>query len=75
VVLLDVEMPGMSGLELFAALRADAATAAIPVIFLTGRTEADELREIEALGPLGILAKPFGVTALPDRVRALLDAR
>src|SRR4051794_28649540 len=73
-ILLDVEMPGMSGLDAFAALRADAATAAIPVIFVTARTSDRDLREIEALGPLGVLAKPFGVTALPGRVRDLLDA-
>jgi DNA-binding response OmpR family regulator len=74
-VLLDVEMPGMSGLETFAALRADAATAAVPVIFLTGRSTEAEIREIEALEPLGVLAKPFGVTALAGQVRALLETR
>ena len=74
-VLLDVEMPGMDGLETFAALRSDPATAAVPVIFLTGRSTEAEIREIEALEPLGVLAKPFGIAELPGLVRALLEAR
>jgi CheY-like chemotaxis protein len=74
-ILLDVEMPGLSGVETLAVLRADPSTAVIPVIFVTGQTSEEEIRVIEALEPLGILAKPFSVVALPGQVRELLDTR
>ena len=46
LILLDVVMPGMDGYEVCARLKADAATKDIPVIFLTGQTEIEDIAEV-----------------------------
>jgi CheY-like chemotaxis protein len=75
-ILLDVIMPGRDGPGTLAALRADAATADIPVVFLTARAdEAEEAARLRALGAAGVLAKPFDPARLPAELRAALDAR
>jgi signal transduction histidine kinase len=66
LILLDVEMAEMDGHELCRRLKADARTAAIPVIFLTGRTNPqDETRALQT-GAVDYIAKPIN----PDVVRA-----
>jgi DNA-binding response OmpR family regulator len=70
-VLLDVEMPGIDGVETLRRLRADPRTAEIPVAFLTAR--GDDPGEREALlraGADAIIAKPFQLPELADAVRA-----
>ena len=59
VILLDVNLEGMDGPATLATLRADARTAAIPVLFLTGSTRDAEVERLRALGANGVLAKPF----------------
>jgi two-component system alkaline phosphatase synthesis response regulator PhoP len=72
VVILDVMLPGISGLEVCRALRADRATAAVPIIMLTARAEeADRVIGLE-LGADDYVAKPFSPNELVARVRALL---
>ncbi|HEX7238887.1 MAG TPA: response regulator, partial [Longimicrobiaceae bacterium] len=59
LILLDVMMPGMNGLEVCRRLRADPATAGIPVVFVTALSDAeDKLQAIEAGGD-DFLTKPF----------------
>lgn len=72
VVVLDWLLPGMDGLEAMAALRADARTTGIPVIFLTGRTHPSEIEQAMAQGAIGCLSKPFNVVTLGDEVGHLL---
>lgn len=72
LILLDVMMPGMDGPTVFAHLREQPQTATIPVVFITARTQASEVRGFEALGALGVLAKPFDPMSLASRVRELL---
>ena len=72
LILLDVMMPGMDGPTTFAYLRENVATAAIPVIFITARTQAAEVREFQALGARSVLAKPFDPMTLAERVRECL---
>lgn len=68
LVLLDVMMPEMDGFSVLRALRARAESAAVPVVFLTARTqEGDEYR---ALGADGVIAKPFEPSLLLEQVRA-----
>ncbi len=72
VILLDMMMPLMDGTATLEALRAQPATAAIPVIFLTAKTVAAEVERMRALGAVGVLTKPFDPRALPADVRGLL---
>ena len=75
LAVLDVMMPGLNGYEVTRQLRADPATAAIPVILLTARVqEADVSRGFEA-GADDYLRKPFSPQELRSRVQALLSRR
>lgn len=69
-VLLDVMMPGMDGPATLAALRADAATAGIPVIFMTAKVQPAEVEQLSSLGAIGVIAKPFDPMTLAAEVRA-----
>lgn len=72
-VLLDWMLPGMDGIEVCRALKADPATAALPVIFLTAVAHAGALAEALAAGAIGVIAKPFNPVTLGDEVRARLS--
>jgi putative two-component system response regulator len=69
LILLDVEMPGASGYEICQLLKEDPATAHIPVIFLTGKTEPAEQIEGLDVGAVDYLAKPINAKLLMARVR------
>jgi putative two-component system response regulator len=73
LILLDVMMPGMSGYEVCAALKANPATAPIPVIFVTALTDtADELEGFEA-GAVDYITKPVSPPVMRARVRTHLS--
>lgn len=71
VVLLDVQMPGMDGPAVLAALQADPRTAEIPVVFLTGEP-ADGDAALLSLGARGVLRKPFDAATVAADLAALL---
>ena len=72
LVILDLMLPGMDGLLVCQAMRADSATAAIPVIMLTARgDEADRVAGLE-LGADDYVTKPFSPKELVARVAARL---
>ena len=72
LVVLDVMLPGLSGLEVCRALRSDTATEAIPIIMVTARAEeTDRILGLD-LGADDYLAKPFSPNELVARVRALM---
>jgi len=72
LVILDLMLPGMDGLLVCQAMRADSATAAIPVIMLTARgDEADRIAGLE-LGADDYVTKPFSPKELVARVAARL---
>jgi DNA-binding response OmpR family regulator len=71
VIVLDLMLPGMDGLEVCRALRGDRATAGVPIIMLTARAdEQDRIRGLE-LGADDYLAKPFSPNELVARIRAV----
>jgi DNA-binding response OmpR family regulator len=72
LLLLDVMMPGLSGFDVLARLREDAATRELPIIMLTAKAqEADAARGF-ALGANDYVLKPFSPRDLMTRVNAQL---
>ena len=72
VALLDWMMPELDGVEVCRRLKADPETAGVPVIFLTARSQEQELKTGLATGAIGYITKPFDALTLGDRVRELL---
>jgi putative two-component system response regulator len=70
LILLDIEMPEMNGFEALEKLKTNNAWSGIPVIFLTGTTDASIEERSSKLGAIGIITKPFSPSALLDRVNA-----
>ncbi len=72
LVILDVNMPGMSGWELCAILRRQSTTRSVPILFLTGRQELKDRITAMQLGGSDYLAKPFGADELRRKIAAVL---
>ncbi|MEO5572881.1 MAG: response regulator [Gammaproteobacteria bacterium] len=68
LILLDVMMPGMDGPSTLKTLRAQTETAAIPVIFMTAKVQAQEVDHYKKLGALDVIAKPFDPMTLAANV-------
>ncbi len=75
VVVLDWMLPGMDGIDVCRALKADPLTAAVPVVFLTAASHEGAHDEARAAGATGVIAKPFSPMALGARLEAILAAR
>ncbi len=73
LVLLDVMMPKMNGLDVAAALRSDEVTEAIPIIMLSAKAQASDVQAGLDLGVDDYVTKPFDPLELLERVGALLD--
>lgn len=73
LILMDASMPGMDGWQATRHLKADPATAKIPVVMLTAHAFAEHRLKAEAVGADGFLAKPILPDKLADEVRRLLD--
>jgi two-component system alkaline phosphatase synthesis response regulator PhoP len=72
LVVLDLMLPGLDGLQLCRAIRADANTAAIPIIMLTAKAEeSDRIIGLE-LGADDYITKPFSPNEVVARIKALL---
>ena len=71
-LLLDVRMPGMSGLALFDRLAARGDLAAMPVIFLTGHADVPTAVDTVKRGAFDFCEKPFSDNALVDRIEQAL---
>ena len=72
LVVSDVMMPRVSGLELVRQLKADAATRDIPVILLSAKAQVDDIRSGLDAGADDYVTKPFEPLELVDRVNKLL---
>jgi two-component system, cell cycle response regulator DivK len=69
---MDIQLPGMDGVEALAQLREDASTAAIPVVALTAFAMRDDRERFLAAGFRGYLEKPLSVRELPGQVARLI---
>jgi two-component system cell cycle response regulator DivK len=74
LILMDVQLPGMDGLEATALLKQDAATRAIPVIALTALAMKGDEERIRAAGCNGYIAKPMRIQEFLTAVAAHLAA-
>ena len=74
LILLDLMMPEMSGWELAERLQKQKASAGIPIVFLSARTQEDDRRRGEELGVAGYVTKPFDPADLVATIRKLMQA-
>ena len=75
LVLLDIMMPGITGLEVLQRWRAEAATAAMPVILLTAKAQETDVERGFELGADDYVVKPFSPRELARRVTAVMSRR
>jgi len=74
LILLDIMMPGMDGPTTFSHLRENAATATIPVIFMTAKVQTQEVEGYIKLGAAGVITKPIDPMLLPEQITGILEA-
>jgi len=73
LILLDIEMPGMDGFETISKLKSENVWSDIPVVFLTGRNDAEvEARGLE-MGAVDFVTKPFSAPVLLNRIQTHLN--
>jgi two-component system, cell cycle response regulator DivK len=73
LVLMDIQLPGINGMEALRQLRADPACARIPVVAFTASVTPTDRSLIAAAGFDGFLSKPVNLKEFLDTVRRLLD--
>ncbi len=75
LILLDVMMPGMDGFEVCKRLKSDPETKEIPVIFLTAKSETENVVQGFELGAVDYVTKPFSTEELLARVKTHINIR
>ncbi|MDR3013361.1 MAG: response regulator [Chitinispirillales bacterium] len=73
LILLDINMPGISGYEAIKILKADKRHANVPVIFLTGKADKESMRKGFSLGAADYVSKPFSDADLIERIERQID--
>lgn len=71
-IVLDGMMPGLDGYETCRRLKADPATAQVPIVFLTAKAQRSETERALALGAVACLTKPFDPLTIASDLRAAL---
>lgn len=71
LLVLDLMLPRMNGFEVLKAVKSDPALAAVPVIVLTAKGQAQDRRMVEEIGAEGFMTKPFSNREIVERVREL----
>ncbi|AJE48390.1 response regulator [Celeribacter indicus] len=69
IILLDVMMPGMDGMETYMRLRERSAYRDVPVVFVTAKASRADFGRLRDLGATDIILKPFDPMSLPDQIR------
>ncbi len=67
----DLDMPGMDGIDLLRAVRADAVLKDLPVLFLTGEAEKTRVVEAAQAGANDYILKPFTVSVFDQKIRSI----
>jgi two-component system cell cycle response regulator DivK len=75
LVLMDIQLPGIDGIQALRQIRADAATQAIPIMAVTASAMTHDRQKIMAAGFDAYQSKPLNVKGFMDAVRELLDRR
>jgi two-component system, chemotaxis family, chemotaxis protein CheY len=71
----DWNMPGMPGLDLLKAVRADDRLNGLPVLMLTAESKREQIAEAAQAGVNGYVIKPFTATTLQEKIEKILAAR
>jgi CheY-like chemotaxis protein len=74
LILLDMMMPGMDGLQALATLRAAPEVCHIPVIFMTAKVQRGEVEKYLESGAVGVVQKPFNPMTLAEEIRKILSS-
>jgi CheY-like chemotaxis protein len=72
VILLDVMMPDLDGIDTLSQIKSNARTSNIPVIFLTAKAQAEEKNQFQSLGVVDIITKPFNSMTLASQIAKIL---
>lgn len=72
-ILLDVMMPDMDGVATLSALRSNAQTCDIPIVFLTAKAKAADRKRFYELGAQGVINKPFDPMLLASQIAGFLN--
>ena len=75
LILMDIQLPGISGIEAFKQIRGDAATSRIPVVALTASVTPTDRSAISAAGFDAFISKPISLKEFLDAVRRGLEGR
>jgi len=75
LVLMDIQLPGINGIEAFKQIRADAKTAHIPVIALTASVTPTDRSQITAAGFDAFISKPINLKEFVNTVKRLIERR
>ena len=74
LVILDVMMPGLDGVETLHQMRANAALAHLPVVFMTAKAQPSEQKTYLKAGAIGVITKPFDPMNLARQVEDIWQA-
>jgi two-component system cell cycle response regulator DivK len=74
LIIMDIQLPGMSGVDLISAAKRDRALSAIPVLAVTAFAAKGDEERIRSAGAAGYLSKPVSIMPFMNAVRALLPA-
>ncbi len=75
LILMDIQMPGIDGIEALRRIRAAERTAKIPTVALTASVMSGDRERFDEAGFDGFIAKPIDIKTFPDLVRSHLEAK
>lgn len=73
VIILDLMMPDMDGLDFYECIKKEPTTAHIPVIMLTAKVDRESEKRAKAMGVYDYLIKPVGITVITEKIAKILN--